>query len=75
METLVCPKLQTPLTQDMCQGVCACARSAMLHGSETWGPKKRELWQLHWNDRAMIHWICGIKDRDKTLSGLLTRET
>ena len=49
----------------------ACFHSAMLHSSKTWGPKQCELQQLHRNDRAMIHWICGIKDRDKTPSASL----
>ena len=44
----------------------ACASSAMLHGSEAGGPKEPELWQLHLNDGAMTHCICGIKDREKT---------
>ena len=38
-------------------------RSAMLHSSETWGPKNP---QLH--DHTMIRWICGIEDRDETPS-------
>ena len=46
----------------------ACICSAMLHGSETWGPNKPEPQLLRQNDRAMIHWICDIKDRRNTLS-------
>ena len=46
----------------------------MLNGSETWGPKEPELRQLHRNDRAMIRWICGIKDRDETPSDSLLQK-
>ena len=53
------------LSPKVCGKVCeACVRSAMLHGSETWGPKEPELRLCH-NDHAMISWICGIKDRDR----------
>ena len=44
----------------------ACVRSAMLHGSENWGPKEPELRRLHRSDLAMIRRICGINDRDET---------
>ena len=40
-----------------------CIRSAMLHGSKTWGAKDRVL-----QSRNYCAIICGIKDRDKTLS-------
>ena len=43
----------------------ACVRSAMLHGCETWGPNAPDLQRLRRNDRAMIRWICGIKERDE----------
>ena len=46
----------------------ACVHSAMLHGSETWGPKKTELQRLRRNDRAMIRWICIVKNWDETPS-------
>ena len=49
----------------------ACVRSAMLHGSKTWGPKEPELWQLRRNERAMIRLISGIKDTDETSSASL----
>ena len=45
-----------------------CVRSAMLHGSQMWGPKEPVLRWLHRNDHTMIRWICGIKDRDETPS-------
>ena len=48
-------------------------RSAMLHGSETWGPREPELPRLRHNDRAMIRCICGIKDRDEAPSAILLK--
>ena len=45
--------------------------SAMLHGSDTWRPKEPELQQFCRNDRAMICWICGIKDSGETSSASL----
>ena len=49
--------------------VCtACVCSAMLHGRETWGWNILDLKQLCRNDRAMIRWICGTKDRVDTSS-------
>ena len=52
----------------------ACVRLDMLHGSEMQGPKEHELRRLHRNARAMIHWICGIKDRDKIPSAPLLQK-
>ena len=43
-------------------------RSAMLHGSETWGPNAADLQRLRRNDRAMIRWICGVNERDEVSS-------
>ena len=51
-----------------------CIRSAMIHGSETWGPKEHELWQLRRNDCAIMCWICGIKDTDETPSTSLLQK-
>ena len=45
-----------------------CVRTAMLHGSETWGPNASDLQRLRRNDRAMIRWICGVGVRDETSS-------
>ena len=53
----------------------ACVRSAMLHDSETWGPKELELRQLCGNDRAMIRWIRGIKDKRRNTLSFTTTET
>ena len=36
--------------------------------------KEPELRQLCCNDHAMIHWICGIKDRDKAPSASLLQK-
>ena len=43
-----------------------CVRTAMLHGSETWGPNKVDLQRLRRNDRSMIRWICGVRPQDDT---------
>ena len=43
----------------------ACFRSALLHGSETWAPTAPDLQRLCKNDRAMIHWICGVRPHDE----------
>ena len=45
-----------------------CVRAAMLHGSETWGPKTDELQRLRRNDRAMVRWICGVRPQDNVSS-------
>ena len=42
----------------------SCVRSAMLHGSETWGPNASELQRLCLNDRSMVRWICGVSAHD-----------
>ena len=42
----------------------SCVRSAMLHGSETWGPNASELQRLRRNDRSMVRWICGVSAND-----------
>ena len=52
----------------------ACVRSAMLHGSETWGPNAADLQRLRRNDRSMIRWICGVKDRQEVPSDQLLRK-
>ena len=44
----------------------ACVRSTMPHGSRTWGPNILDLEQLCRNDRTVIRWICGTKDRAET---------
>ena len=46
----------------------ACVHSAMLHSSETWGLNILDQKRLRSNDRTMIHWICGTKDRVETSS-------
>ena len=49
----------------------ACVRSAMLHGSETWGPNTVDLQRLRRNDRSMIRWICGVRPQDEITSAAL----
>ena len=43
----------------------ACVRSAMLHGSETWGPTVHDVNRLKRADRSMVRWICGVKLCDR----------
>ena len=43
----------------------ACVRSALLHGSETWGPTVPDVQRLERADRAMVRWICGVKLSDR----------
>ena len=43
----------------------ACIRSALLHGSETWALTFPDLQRVCRNDRAMIRWICDVKQLDK----------
>ena len=50
----------------------ACVCSALLHGNETWGPNTSK--RLHYNDRTMIRWIRGTKDRDEASSGSLLQK-
>ena len=46
----------------------------MLYGSEVWGPNILDLKPLRRNDCAMIHWICGTKDRVDTFSDSLLQK-
>ena len=66
-EPLACPNLQTPRGKVN----VAWVRSAIIHGNETWGPQEPELRQLRRNERAIIRWICGIKDRYETSTASL----
>ena len=43
-------------------------RSVMLHAAETWAMKVDTLNCLRSNDRAMIHWICNVRAKDKVNS-------
>ena len=43
---------------------CSNVRSSMLHGTETWPMTSDAFHRLCHNDRAMIHWICGVKPSD-----------
>ena len=48
-----------------------CVRTAMLHGSESWGPRACDLQRLRRNDRSMIRWICGVRPQDQINSNVL----
>ena len=43
----------------------ACVRSALLHGSETWGPTVHDVDRLKRADRSMVRWMCGVKLCDR----------
>ena len=43
----------------------ACVRSALLHGSETWGPTVHDVQRLQRADRPMVRWMCGVKLCDR----------
>ena len=49
----------------------ACVWLDVIHGRDTWGPNNPELQRLRPNDRAIIHLICFIKDRDEQSSASL----
>ena len=43
----------------------ACVRSALLHGSETWGPTVHDVDRLKRADKSMVRWMCGVKLCDR----------
>ena len=52
----------------------SCARSAMLHASETWVPTWSDLHRLQRNGRGMIPWMCSVTTKDQvSLHNLLER--
>ena len=58
-----CKLLPVLPTRHLSPSICgkvyeAYVQSAMLHGSETWGPNSPELQGFHRSDPAMIRWIC-----------------
>ena len=70
---IVSPSHQLPL---LTRGkvYSSCVRSVMLHAAETWAMKVDTLNRLRRNDRAMIHWICNVKAKDKVSSdSILTK--
>jgi len=42
-----------------------CARSSMLHGSETWPVIKENEVALQWAEMRMARWMCGVKLQDR----------
>ena len=67
-ETIACPlRVRSKVYTD-------CVRSAMLHGSERWGPNILDLKLLCRNYRAMVCWICGTKDCVETSSVVLLQK-
>ena len=76
-ETLACPNLQTPLAQDLWQGVHVCGLcllSCVPWLQNVGTIEAPELQQLCCNHHAMICWIWGIKDRDETPSTSLIQK-
>ena len=49
----------------------SCVRAVMLHGSETWGALSDDLKRLRCNDKAIIHWVCGVRHLHETSSKAL----
>jgi len=49
-----------------------CARSGMLHGSETWPVRKENEVALQRAEMRMVRWMCGIMLKDKFPSRELT---
>ena len=43
----------------------SCARSSMLHGSETWPVRKENMVALQRAEMRMVRWMCGIKLKDR----------
>ena len=70
----MCRRRQTQFRSPVQWDDEACVCTAMLHGSETWGPTEPELPRHRGNDCAMIRWICGIIDRDQTPSASLLQK-
>jgi len=46
----------------------SCARSSMLHGSETWPIGKENEVALQKADMRMVRWMCGVKLQDRVPS-------
>ena len=46
----------------------SCVRFVLLCGSENWATTVAFLQRLQRNDRPMIHWICGVKPKDRSSS-------
>ena len=43
----------------------SCVRSSMLHGSETWPVRKKNVVALQRAEMRMVRWMCGIKLKDR----------
>ena len=40
----------------------------MFHASEIWALASSDLHRLHCNDRAMMHWMCGVTIKNEVSS-------
>ena len=74
--TPVQPHHLAPLTnRKLWVKVCmACVHSAMIHGSETWEPDAPDFKRFRYNDRCMIHVICGTKHPNWAVSASLLQK-
>ena len=50
----------------MQQGVRGLCSLGYDPGNKTWGPNNPGPLHLHHNNRVMLHWICGTKEKDET---------
>ena len=49
----------------------SCVRLAILHGSETWGPRESDLTCMKRSDRAMMRLICRIRSNEPSTTEIL----
>ena len=52
----------------------SCVRGAMLNASECWTRKKADLHSHQRNGRAMMRWLCGVKNSDNIYDHISTAE-
>ena len=57
---MVCSGHLSPKMRGKMDTACVC-----MVKHKTWGPNTSDLKQLHRNDRTVIHWIYGTKDRNE----------
>ena len=58
----------------LCSSGCCDSAIAARCCLVTWGPNNPELQRDHHNDRVLIRWICGIKDRNEAPSASLLQK-
>jgi len=62
----LCPILTTRGASLRMKGkiYCACVRSVMVYGSETWPMKAEDKQRLERAENAMVRWMCGVTIKD-----------